>query len=94
MEYKRAGDVYSFECGAFKVSIVGEVEKINFDINGGGKENVDAAFHELKRLKEIRAANEVAKVKHVNNFHVTVTRDTDDALRKIEELNLAINGVK
>lgn len=94
MKYARAGDAYSFECSMFKISIIRDIEKIEFNSTGIGKENIDVAFSELKRLKEIRAENEEAKVKAVNNIHVTVPCDTDDALRKIEELNLAINGAK
>lgn len=82
MEYKRAGDAYSFECCMFKISIIGDIEKIEFNDNAIGKANIDGAFSELKRLKEIRAENEVAAEKSITHLTVNLSGG-DDKLSEI-----------
>lgn len=86
MEYKRAGDAYSFECSHFKAMICSDVEKIEFNDNAIGKENIDGAFRELKRLKEIRAENEEAAVKAITHLTVNLSGGDD----KLSELHDAI----
>lgn len=86
MKYARAGDAYSFECEFFKISIVGDIEKIDFRPLVSSKDIVDNAFNELKRLKEIRAENEEAAVKAITHLTVNLSGGDD----KLSELHDAI----
>lgn len=103
IEFKRAGDVMSFECPAFKIEIYADAERIEFaDPLHEPMDRVTEAFKVLDMMLEHKARQahvlkrgpditfDVKRSnpgKVVNEMHIKLNVDTEDAVDAIRKLN-------